>query len=483
MTDAVASQDLRTFLSRQSLFEEMSPEDLDTLLGMARVRELEPGDHLFREDEPGEAMYFVIDGKLEITKYIEGRTDLLATRGPGEVIGEMSVVTADPRVATATAVEKSRVLEIDHAAFRTMMTCSGSAALTIMRTMGRRLRTTEAALQEQERLASLGTMAAGLAHELNNPAAAIVRSSEHLSEAHDATCRALFDFTLAVGHEPRAVSTLRSQHERVLRAREEAQAAYADGIRPREQSVWEAEDAIRGTLERQGVGRAWELAPIFAQCGLEADVLMGMLDAYPVEARAFAARFLAATLEGEMLLHDTAAAARAISQIVQAVKSYTFLDQAPVQDVDLHVGIDDTLAILRHKLKKGVAVERSYAPDLPRIEAYGSQLNQVWTNLIDNAVDAMDGIGNIHIRTTVGRVHVVVEICDDGPGMPEDVAARAFDPFFTTKAMGKGTGLGLHTVHRIVTRHRGTVELRRNPAGRGTCACVMLPVRMAGDAA
>ena len=478
MSDTLVPDDLRTYLAQQSLFEGMAPEDLATLLEMARVRELESGHDLFVENETGDAMYFVIDGKLEITKYVDGRTDLLATRGRGEVIGEMSVVTADARVATATAVAPSRVLEIDHAAFRKLVTCSETAAMTIMRTMARRLRTTEAALQEQERLASLGIMAAGLAHELNNPAAAIVRSSEHLAEIHDASSRAQFEFTLSVDHDPRALATLRTQLDRVLRHREETQAAFADGVRPREQSVWEAEDAVRSALERQGVGRAWELGPIFAQCGVDADEIMTMLDAYPVEARPAAARFLGASLEGETLLHDIAAAARAISQIVHAVKSYTFLDQAPVQDVDLHVGLDDTLAILRHKLRTGVTVERAYAPDLPRIEAYGSQLNQVWTNLIDNAVDAMGGIGTIRIRTRVGQVHIAVEICDDGPGMSPEVAARAFDPFFTTKGIGKGTGLGLHTVHRIVSRHRGTIEMRPNPTGRGTCACVLLPRRI-----
>jgi signal transduction histidine kinase len=209
--------------------------------------------------------------------------------------------------------------------------------------------------------------------------------------------------------------------------------------------------------------------------GWDADELRNAFAGMDPDSARESAAWLAAAANIDALLHEVAMAGDRISEIVGAVKSYTYLDQAPVQRIDVRKGLDDTLVILRSKLRAGVDVTRYYAPDLPEIEAYGSELNQVWTNLVDNAVDAMDGRGAIDIHadpTDDGGVQV--RICDTGPGIPADVQPRLFEPFFTTKAPGVGTGLGLHITHSVVSRHGGRIEVESEP-GKGTCFIITLP--------
>jgi signal transduction histidine kinase len=238
-------------------------------------------------------------------------------------------------------------------------------------------------------------------------------------------------------------------------------------------------DRLQAWLEAEGMASAWELAPALVNFGWDVEALEKLKKALAQCGDLFelSIQWLAGASMMMALLSDLGQTTARISQIVHAMKSYTYLDQAPLLEVDVHEGLENTLVILQHKLKQGVTVVRSYAPDLPRIEAYASELNQVWTNLIDNAVDAMKGKGRIEIRTYSQNDQVVVEITDDGPGIPESIRGRIFEPFFTTKPPGSGTGLGLHISHDIVTnRHHGQLTVESKPGE--TTFKVALPLKM-----
>jgi signal transduction histidine kinase len=305
-------------------------------------------------------------------------------------------------------------------------------------------------------MATLGTLAAGVAHELNNPAAAVQRGAEQLRRAVrelERAHRGLSRAGLGDAHRDR----LQALEER---AREQARTPHASDALARA----DGEEVIEEWLDARGIDDPSRLAPALANLQLDAAALDELAGAVGAEGLVAALDWLAAAFPAYSLLYEIRQGAARISEIVGALKSYSYLGQAPVQAVDVHEGLDNTLVILRNRLKEGVAVRREYAPDLPRIGAYGSELNQVWTNLIDNAIDAMDGEGNLVIRTRREGDEVIVEIEDDGPGIPPEIQSQVFDPFFTTKEPGKGTGLGLSTSYGIVTeKHHGNLSVASQP--------------------
>ena len=457
------------FLQRLPLFADLPEADLRALYQRAEPMTLPAGEWLMREGEMGDALYVVLKGGIEISKRSGEQEVTLAVRGPGEVIGEMALLDQTPRSASGRIVQDVSLLKISKEAFRQVLAASPTAALALLNTVNTRLRSTEAMLRQSEKMAALGTLAAGLAHELNNPAAAVQRSSSQLRDAFGAWQRLTSQLdTLSV--DPPQVEAIHTLREEVVR-----RAAAPASLDPLTQSDLESE--LQDWLESRGVDQAWDLAPTLITYGLDKSALARLAGNLSRDHLSVVIRWLAASCSLFTLMDEVRMGAERLSEIVKAVKAYAYLDQAPIQEVDVHEGLENTLVILRHKLKSGVNVVRDYASDLPRIEAYASELNQVWTNLIDNAVDAMQGQGQLTLRTYRRDDRIVVEIGDDGPGIPPEIQLRIFDPFFTTKPPGSGTGLGLHIVyHSVVDQHRGQIHLASQPGA--TTFQIVLPIQL-----
>jgi signal transduction histidine kinase len=431
-------------LRETQLFAGLDEADLQRLAETTELMRIPAGDFLIREGDPGDSMFVVTSGELEVTKRA-GTSELpLARVGPGAIQGEMAALEGRPRAASVRAVTDAEAIRIPRAGLLALLDSGPDAAIALLRVVLERLRSTESMLRQREKLAGLGTLAAGLAHELNNPAAAIRRSVSLLAEA------------IARRDQLHPPHDLMGVHPAADRPTLSA-LARADAV-----------DEITDL-----VGDA-ETAAALVDAGWSADQLRDAFSGMDADAGRDSAEWLAATANIDALLREVRMASERISEIVGAVKSYTYLDQAPVQRIDVRSGLDDTLVILRYKLKVGVDVTRHYADDLPEIEGYGGELNQVWTNLVDNAVDAMDGRGAIDIYADPAEGGgVQVRICNTGPGIDPEVVPHLFEPFFTTKAPGVGTGLGLHISHAVVARHGGRIEVDSKPGQ--TCFIVTLP--------
>jgi signal transduction histidine kinase len=460
----------RESLRKLPLFADLSDADLDWLDRAAEARTIPADGLLVEEGAPADAVYVILDGSFSVTKRSGEEDVVLDGSETGGLIGEIAVLENAPRTASVRALEESHVLRIGQDAFRQFLSTSPSGAVALLHTVMRRLRNTEAMLMQHEKMAALGNMAAGLAHELNNPAAAIRRTTDQLGEALAGWQRASFAVSVC------GLDTERRRRFDTLSTQLPAsQASLIPPLDPLARSDREGE--LQDWLEAVNVENAWELAPALVDAGWDRGRLAGALEGFaPSQAGAVAAWLASAGLV-QGLLHELGVSAGRISEIVKAVKTYSYMDQGPVQRVDVHEGLEDTLIVLRHKLKGGVTVVREYAADLPSIEAHGGELNQVWTNIIDNAVDAMGGQGRLCLRTHAQEGAVVVEITDNGPGIPPDVQPRIFEPFFTTKGPGFGTGLGLHIARNIVVlQHGGHIRVRSRPGE--TTFEVTLPIEL-----
>ena len=454
-------------LKKVPLFSELPEADLERLGQEIEEIQISAGEDLFLEGSPGDKLYVITEGQLEVVKASSGREVLLSVLGPVEVVGEIALLEDKPRMASVRARTDSKLLAISKEQFEHLLDVSASAARVMFYTILARWRSTEAMLRQGEKMAQLGTLTAGVAHELNNPAAAVQRGSGQLQDAIAQQAQAqqqlgLFDLTEA---QQNTLDDL-IQGARDQAARPPELDALARIDREAELETW---------LEEHSVTYAWEFTSTLVDLKFSNDDLASLADEFSAPQLPAIIGLMNSTYTVHNLLAEVSQGAGRISDIVKALKSYSFLDQAPAQAVDVADGLENTLLILRSKLKDGISVRKEYATDLPQIEAYGSELNQVWTNILDNAADALNGHGEITIRTRREGEWVVVEIVDNGPGIPPEIQPRIFDAFFTTKAPGHGTGLGLDISYNIVVyKHHGDIKVFSEPGN--TCFQVWLPV-------
>jgi signal transduction histidine kinase len=463
------------FLKKVELFAGLPPADLERLGQIVEEVKLPAGQELFAEGSPGDRAYIIQKGELEVVKSSDGHEVLLEVHAnkPGLVIGEMALLEEAPRMASVRACSDTVLLSIQKEQFEHILETSPTASRAMLRMILQRSRNNEARLRQSEKMAQLGTFTAGIAHELNNPAAAVKRSAEQLEAM-------ITEF----GQAQAQIDQLNlTQTQREI-LRDLTRQAQEWAVHPAELDVLarsDRESELEGWLEAHDIANAWELAPALVDMDFTVTKLAALAEHFsfnrPVDQLPTVLSWLKSTCTAHNLLIEIGQGAGRISDIVKALKSYAYLDQAPLQTVDVHEGLNNTLLILRHKFKSGISVRRHYAPDLPKFQAYGPELNQVWTNIIDNALDATAGQGEITIRTRQEVDRAVVEIEDDGPGIPLEIQSKIFDPFFTTKPPGHGTGLGLDISYNIIAhRHQGDIRVFSKP-GR-TCFQVWLPLNL-----
>jgi len=459
-------------LKRVPIFAGLDEDDLERICRGVEDVHLAAGQVLFREGDAGDRAYVIVSGGLEILKETSPRQVTLARRGVDQVIGEMALLQEQPRNATARADADTDLLAIPKRALDELLATSPGASRAIFQTLLEREQENHDRLRHIERMAQIGTLSTGIAHELNNPATAVRRGADRLTEAIDAL--------LNVATTP--IPDAEARRRAVALAHELA----ADPPTPLgalDRS--DAEDELQTWLAARGLPADEERVGALVDAGAGPERLAALLGSSAADVATDVLELLVATLRLTTLAAALGDAAGRIATLVGGMRSHSHLDQAPVQEVDVTRGIEDTLAMLAHVVKY-VRVVREYEPDLPRITAFASELNQVWTNLIDNACYALQEGGvedpTLTLRAQRDGDDVVVEVEDNGPGMPPEVASRIFDAFYTTKPVGEGTGLGLQISHRIVVlEHRGELDVATEP-GRTTFT-VVLPIRQPEPAA
>jgi len=449
------------------LFEKLSDEQLGWLAQRGGVRSYPAGTVVHVAGEPATCLFVLLEGTLSLSVRAGGaeievnRTDYRGTYS-GAFLAFLDLPNAQSYRGTLRTVTGCRFWELPAADFGRVVREWFPMATHLLQGLAVQGMGTMETVSTRERLVALGTVTAGLTHELNNPATAVTRAATALHER----LAALWDELAALSHGAEAtdavqVATLVDLVRQNLGPGRQAELAPLSPLQ-----VSDREDELGDWLQEHGVEDGWELTAPLVAAGVDAAWLEQVAAAAPADLLPHALRLAAATCETGSLLDELSDAAGRISRLIGKAKQYTQMDRAPLQQVDVHDGLDATLAMLAHKLELGAGIEvvRDYDRSLPKLLAYAGELNQVWTNLIDNAIDAMDGHGTLTIRTRRDGDRALVEICDTGPGVPDAVRAHIFEPFYTTKPVGKGTGLGLDICWRIVVqRHSGALRLTSTP--------------------
>ena len=492
------TNDHERFLHQIRLFSGLTDQQLESIEKGEEVW-FEAGDKILAEGEHN-TFYVLLDGKVDVILRDRSKEAVLSTYGSGDHFGELPIILgwSDHKCA-AYATKKSHLLRWKEDAFWRMIYSSPSLTREILRSMAQILRTLETMLQQNQKLIALGGLAAGLAHELNNPAAAANRTVTQLSDSIQ-EWRSLVQ-KLNVQHGITA-----QQWSYIIELRKDASlfdlnstSGYSSSLNKNSYSATdnlntndqlaqaELEDEIIDWLKFHGVNDGWNLASDLVNAGITIDKLNDIVVNVVYSSQSFRIStmddnnevdqrnplledilsWLNTTTRIDRLLYEIKSSTIRISELVSAVKSYSYMDQAPIQDVDIHKGLESTLTMLQHKLKEAdVTIVREYDPNLPQINAIGNELNQVWTNLIDNAIDGIGKHGTITIRTkNEGNSQILIDVIDNGSrGIPKEIQSRVFEPFFTTKELGKGTGLGLSISHRIITQtHKGDISFDSRP--------------------
>ncbi|MFI7528247.1 ATP-binding protein [Nocardia salmonicida] len=468
-------EELRTLF----LFEKLDETQLAELCEIGRIEYVDPGP-VFREGEPATCFYVLIDGEVRLTKLSGGvEIEINRTDHRGVYAGAWMAYLGDRANqdynGSMYVLRRSRFLVIDAADFARIMHEWFPMAVHLLEGAFFGGQKSSQRIAERERLLALGSLSAGLTHELNNPAAAAVRATSGLRERVAGMRHKLK--MMAEGKFPADALV------KLVEMQEQAadQVAKAPDLSPLEAA--DREDALADWFEQRGIADGWNLAPTFVQAGLDTDWLEGVhatLEACQAPVFEGAVRWLNYTIETELLMNEIFDSTTRISTLVGAAKQYSQMDRAPYQVVDLHELLDSTLVMLNRKLGDGVRVVKDYDRSLPPIPCFAAELNQVWTNLIDNAVYAMGGEGTLTIRTFKENDCAAVEIGDTGPGIASEARGRIFEPFFTTKPVGDGTGLGLDISFRIVAnKHNGDIRVESEPGN--TRFIVRLPLRPAAE--
>ena len=462
-SDAITLADLRTI----DLFDDVDDDQLREWVTVTNARHADPGEVIVEQGEPTPGVLLLLSGGAQAFLVDRERTEPAARQEAPTWIGAIAVLTEGPMGVRIQALSPCRIGIVSPEDFRRLTFAQPAVHRRVMRQVGPVMSRFAAIEQNRERLTSLGTMAAGLAHELNNPAAAARRAAAELADVLDAVNSALARFVESGVERAQAEELLALQRQAVERA------GGAASVNALEAS--DAEDELLELLERVGVSEPWRLAEPLAAAGID-QLWLDRVSELAGPATDPALRWVAATLTAERVIGELQESTKRMSALVSAVKSYAYMDRGELVEVDLHEGLETTLAVLGYKLKHTrIEVARDYDPALPKLTVRGSELNQVWTNLLDNAIDALGESGTITIRTRSDGGSAVVEIADDGPGIPGDARERIFDPFFTTKDVGHGTGLGLATARGIVVdRHDGSLTVQSRPGA--TSFRVRLPV-------
>jgi signal transduction histidine kinase len=445
------------------LFESLTDEQLHHLAEQGRVQSFEPGALVFAEGDPATRFYVLLDGTLALSRTV-GQDEVETVRSDqrGIYMGATQAYLdggegpAQTYAATMRSVTATRFFVLPAATFAAMMRDWFPMAIHLLEGLFYGMRSTQALVGERQRLTALGALSAGLMHELNNPAAAAVRATGSLRQRVAGMRHKLT--MIADGRiDPAQLQALTSLQEKIIE-----RAAKAPELTALQAS--DREDELGEWLQERDVTGTWDLVPVLVQGGIDVECL-GDIAAH-VDDGLFdqAMHWLGYALETEQLMTDIEDATERISTLVTAAKQYSQLDRAAYQWIDVHTGLDSTLIMLTHKIGSQIRVVKEYDRTLPQIPAHPGELNQVWTNLIDNAVQAMAGPGTLTVRTSREAGNVYVEIADTGPGVPPELRSRVFEPFFTTKPVGEGTGLGLDISYRIVVnRHGGDITLTSEP--------------------
>jgi signal transduction histidine kinase len=439
-------------LLRVPVFADLPDDQLAWFLSQAQELRYKAGDTYLRQGTPADSMFVILEGQLELHGELGGEIVAFSMKA-GDVTGVLPFSRMTQFKVNGRAATDSRVLRFPAALFPDLVQKMPELAKRLVGLMSDRIRETTRIEQQRDRLAGLGKLSAGLAHELNNPASAAKRATSQLRDV----LKKIKNASLELGRRD-LTSAQRAEIEKL-----ETSFIQHDEPPPDALTISDLEDQVDSLLRSHGQNDLWQLAADLARRNIRPEALESLFAALDAGTARAALVRIAASVEVAGLLNEIESSVSRISDLVGAIKEYTYMDQAPVQNVDIVKSLETTLTILNHKLKRGVAVQRDYQRIPLLVNSFGSELNQVWTNIIDNAIDAMGGRGELRVRTYRDDDCVVVEIGDNGPGISPEVQPHIFEPFFTTKGVGEGTGLGLDTVQRIVKKHRGSIQVTSTP--------------------
>ena len=439
-------------LLRVPVFADLPDDQLDWFISQAQELHLKAGETYSRQGDPADAMFVILEGHLHGRGELNGES-IVFDLEPGDVTGVLPYSRMKQFTVGQRAETDSRALRFPASLFPDLIQKMPELTKRLVGLMSDRIREVTRLEQQRDRLVSLGKLSAGLAHELNNPASAAKRAASQLGQM----LNKVRDASLELGRRD-LTPTQKSEIEKL-----ETSFTQPDVVPPDPLTISDLEDQIDSLLRSHGQNDLWQLAAELARRNIKPEMVESLFANLDGDTARAALVRIAASVEIASLLHEIESSTSRISDLVGAIKEYTHMDQAPVLNVDVVKSLETTLTILNHKLKQGVAVQRDYKGVPLLVNSFGSELNQVWTNIIDNAIDAMRGKGELRVRTYSDDGCAVVEITDNGPGIPEEVEPHIFEPFFTTKGVGEGTGLGLDTVQRIVKKHRGNIQVTSKP--------------------